>query len=333
MTICIRNDCSVITVGFMGFHASIPPVFNHLVRGLIHKFNLDVVEKTPDGHLARIPDILFTSCFNNAGNILRARFKLFDSWCDPNEVPLYLDQRYNGCIKIHNSDECLRPPWDECDYALTGDYDSNPHHLRLPVYVRDWRYLHDFNVVKQMRNPNTTLTKQGCSDWEGIFRTKTKFCNFICSNPNAKERIRFLELLSKYKAVDSGGSVMNNLGSRVGDKLPFIEDYKFTIAFENTSYPGYVTEKPFEAMVARSLPIYWGSSTIKDDFNPDSMIVATGRTLEDVVDEVVALDRDDSAYVEKMQIPWFHGDLLNSYCRPEYLTDFFDMILKERKAS
>lgn len=35
--------------------------------------------------------------------------------------------------------------------------------------------------------------------------------------------------------------------------------YKFTIAFENQSYPGYVTEKIADALMAGTVPIYWGA--------------------------------------------------------------------------
>jgi hypothetical protein len=34
--------------------------------------------------------------------------------------------------------------------------------------------------------------------------------------------------------------------------------YTFTLTFENTDYPGYVTEKLFHALSAGSIPLYWG---------------------------------------------------------------------------
>jgi hypothetical protein len=317
-----------LSVGFMGFHHSIQPVWNHVVRGLAHEFVLDVSEKTEDGHLKEIPQILFTSVFDRAGKKLQHQFRLFDYNGDPDEVPLYRDPRYDGCIKVHTSDECLRPPWHECDYAFTGDFTDDPRHLRFPVYVRDLRYLHEHPPVWDMRFPDLTFSKAPVKNWDEIFKHKTRFCNFVYSNPHCKERVEFARLLSKYKQVDCGGELLNNLGYRVREKLTFLESYKFTIAFENVSYPGYVTEKAFEAMVARSMPVYWGSPQLEQDFNPASMVVATGRKPADVVDEIVSLDGDDAAYVEKMKVPWFWGDRPNYYCEPDYFASFIGRILR-----
>ena len=48
-----------------------------------------------------------------------------------------------------------------------------------------------------------------------------KFCNFVASNGNCKERNDFVTELSKYKKVDSGGRWMNNIGYAVPDKRKF----------------------------------------------------------------------------------------------------------------
>ena len=50
---------------------------------------------------------------------------------------------------------------------------------------------------------------------------------------------------------------MNNIGGAVSDKFAFQQKHKFSIAFENTSYCGYCTEKIVEAFVAGTIPIYW----------------------------------------------------------------------------
>ena len=61
-------------------------------------------------------------------------------------------------------------------------------------------------------------------------------------------------------------------GSR--GKIDFLKPYKFNIAFENRSLPGYTTEKIFEPMLARCLPIYWGNPLINEEFNPRSLLNA-----------------------------------------------------------
>ena len=48
------------------------------------------------------------------------------------------------------------------------------------------------------------------------------------------------------------------------NKYATIAESKFTIAFENYRHDDYVTEKIYDAMTARSVPIYSGAPNIKD---------------------------------------------------------------------
>jgi hypothetical protein len=50
--------------------------------------------------------------------------------------------------------------------------------------------------------------------------------------------------------------------------------YKFVVAFENSSAPGYNTEKLTHAIEADSMPIYWGDPEIGRSFNPGRFIDA-----------------------------------------------------------
>jgi hypothetical protein len=96
-------------------------------------------------------------------------------------------------------------------------------------------------------------------------------------------REEFFRQLSKYKKIDAPGLSMNNMESidqlYTGDiwqrKRQFLGEYKFTIAFENDIYPGYQTEKLYDAMQANSIPIYCGDPFIGDVFNINSFINAT----------------------------------------------------------
>jgi hypothetical protein len=47
------------------------------------------------------------------------------------------------------------------------------------------------------------------------------------------------------------------------DKFKTLKDYKFTLCFENSVFPGYVTEKIFDAIFAGSVPIYYGAPDIQ----------------------------------------------------------------------
>lgn len=58
----------------------------------------------------------------------------------------------------------------------------------------------------------------------------------------------------------------------VADKLPVLSQYKFTFCFENTIFPGYVTEKIFDAMFAGSVPVYLGAPDVLQILPKDTFV-------------------------------------------------------------
>ena len=296
------------TIGFVGFHALFNRVYNHITLALRDHLPFDVCDlETSDD----VPEYL-----------------IFSVYSQDHRLP-----RYDECVKIFTCEENLRTPWHECDYALTGDRLRHPSHLRLPVYAGYLRHLYD--------HTGKTLVKSPDYDAEKVLGGKTRFCNFVYSNAKAEERILFFQILSKYKRVDSGGAVLNNLGTRVRDKLTFLSDYKFTIAMENSRHPGYITEKLVEPMAVGSLPIYWGCRDVGGDFNPLSFVHANEpagsdrnellRHFEQVAQRVAWLDQHDDEYLEILSRPWFLENRPNQYCCPGYITDFFRKIFSTRR--
>lgn len=119
------------------------------------------------------------------------------------------------------------------------------------------------------------------NDIDQIISKRNKFCNFIFSNA-VPHREDFFKKLSKYKKIDAPGKSMNNMSS-IDDKYSgtfwerkrkFISEYKFTIAFENYFYPGYQTEKLYDALLCNAVPIYCGDPYIDEIFNTKSFIHA-----------------------------------------------------------
>jgi alpha(1,3/1,4) fucosyltransferase len=221
------------------------------------------------------------------------------------------------CTRIYFTGENTRPNFRQCDYAFTFDHCDRLEHYRLPLYAL---YGDVASLVKQNIDPERLLAK------------KTGFCNFVFSNRKCKTRIKFFEKLSKYKRVDSGGRLLNNIGGPVKDKLEFISRYKFTIAFENSSFPGYTTEKIFEPMQMGSLPIYWGNPLVHLDFNPRSFLnFFDYSSLDALVERVVEIDRNDELYCSYVRQPWYHGNHVNEYVQPERVLEQFHRIFAADK--
>ena len=222
-------------------------------------------------------------------------------------------RRYS-CIKIFYTGENIRPDFWECDFAFSFDYSESGKNYRLPLYA-----LYD--------DAEKILLKPPVAD---ILRSKTNFCNFIYSNSKAKERIRFFNLLNDYKKVDSGGSVLNNIGYNVQNKREFIRSYKFTISFENESYPGYLTEKIFEPMLEWSLPIYWGDPLVANEFNSKSFInVREYNSFEDVVRRIIQIDNSNELYSDYLKEPYFFNNEMPKNIRKENILRQFDLIFNQ----
>ena len=101
--------------------------------------------------------------------------------------------------------------------------------------------------------------------------------------------------------MDSGGRYRNNIGGAVKDKKAFMQNYKFSIAFENTSYDGYATEKITEAFAARTIPIYYGDPRIAEDFDEDAFVNCHRyQTIEDVVKRIQEIDKDDNICLQML---------------------------------
>jgi len=56
------------------------------------------------------------------------------------------------------------------------------------------------------------------------------------------------------------------------DKVSVLGGYKFSLCFENTAFPGYVTEKIFDCLVAGNIPVYLGAPDIADFVPRDAFI-------------------------------------------------------------
>jgi hypothetical protein len=172
-------------------------------------------------------------------------------------------------VRIGYFCENIKPDFSICEYAFGIPLEAE---INNPKYKRiQWHGL----------NPDSLIKKITDNDIDYILNQKSKFCNFLYSN-TVSYREDFFKQLSKYKKVDAPGRSMNNMDSIdslfTGDiwerKRAFLKQYKFTIAFENYAYPGYQTEKLYDAMLVNSLPIYCGDVNIKEIFNTNSFLNA-----------------------------------------------------------
>jgi len=226
--------------------------------------------------------------------------------------------RYD-CTRIFFTGENVGPDWLNCDWAFTFRHAPHPRHLRLPLWVL---YTDPHRLVKP---PEV--------DAAAILAAKSRFCGFVVSNPLCRTRNDFFHKLSRYRPVASGGKLFNNVGGRVADKRAFLSDCRFTIAFENESAPGYTTEKVVEPMLVDSIPIYWGDPLVGRDFDTTSFLSAhDSPSLDDLVERVVAVDRDPALMARILARPWYPHNRVPPCADTGRILDQFARIFTEQVA-
>lgn len=228
---------------------------------------------------------------------------------------------YQDCVKIFYTGENIVPDFNVYDYAMGFHYiDFEDRYLRVPHYI-----LYDKAIP-------LALKKHTYDD--EYYLSKKKFCNYVISNPDAAwQRDSMIDALNEYSTVDSGGRYRNNVGGPVADKIAFSKQYRFTLAFENSQTAGYTTEKIFEAYAADTIPIYWGSQRIENEFNPDSFVnVMAYSSIDEAAKAVQEIYEDDSKYLAMIKAPALKEGIEAFEClKEDYCDAFICNILNQDK--
>lgn len=225
------------------------------------------------------------------------------------EVPDYIfynestfDHLKYDCVKIFYTGENISPDFNFCDYAIGFDHLTfQDRYYRLPLYL-----LTQFYRSEELKiyPKNTLLTEQNEFTKEDLDK-KTEFCSFVYSNYQSDPaRENFFNKLQTYKKVNSGGRFLNNTGGSTDNKLSFESKHKFSIAFENSSRSGYTTEKLTNALIAQTIPIYWGNPDIGLEFNEQRFINCHKfANFDEVVKRVKEIDNDSDLYLKIINQP------------------------------
>lgn len=228
---------------------------------------------------------------------------------------------YNNCVKIFFTGENQTPDFNLCDYAIGFDYiDFGDRYIRFPLWAL---YLNEIEAMLA-KHHNVSLSE------------KTDFCSFVVSNPHGNEaRAQFMDKLSEYKQVHSGGRWRNNVGGPVADKLAFQKKHKFSIAFENACHPGYTTEKLMQSFAAQTVPIYWGDPRVAETFNQEAFINCNDYPdWESVIERIKEIDQDDALWQKMVETPALKDPQIVERTRQEaknFLYHIFDQEPAEAK--
>jgi len=280
---------SAIRVSFIDFWPGFNPLayFVPLLRA--HPFDFDV--EVIDGKGA---DIEFHSVFPSTFKRLttRARRKISRLVSHSGSDQHVAIEPSTGPVRIWFTGENLRPPLGKWCATLSFDQDSDlAKNAYFPLW---WQLFPELIGDGQQARPGivnisrTLPLTAFLSGRQGQADERRKFACAIISNPEPT-RMRMIETLEELGAVDVFGHFF---GKSVHDKHEIFRDYRFALCFENDLYPGYVTEKIFDAWGAGCIPLWWGLDQ-GSYLNADAFInLAAFEDVEGFVREVASLNGD-----------------------------------------
>ncbi len=253
-------------------------------------------------------------------DLLQARYQLLRD----NENPDYVIAKRKNFPLAHFL--CARL-WYSNNEGTCGDgaefvdgqigYERRPHPHH--VYLAEWMLVHGWQNVRQPVH-----------NMDALVRAKRHFCAFIHDSA-WPFRSELYEHFARHRRLDSLGDALRNAPRPSGlaarytkwdlATLPAIyRRYKFVLAFENASYPGYTSEKIFCALLGRAVPVYWGDPGIAEFINPACFINAHDfATPQALVAHVMKVDADDALYRRYLAAPVLRAHPLVDAARPENL--------------
>lgn len=167
-----------------------------------------------------------------------------------------LTDRRKKVTKIWFTGENERPPISNFDLFLSFDKTSS---LSRNIYFPLW-FLFFPGIVNNSINPESQIYgKEYDLNYFSELRVSrtSKRSKFACILTSHAEpvRMRAMEALSTLGSIDQFGSLNSNFVENAEEVL---RQYRFVICFENDVYPGYVTEKLFNAWYCETIPIWNG---------------------------------------------------------------------------
>ena len=122
--------------------------------------------------------------------------------------------------------------------------------------------------------------------------SKTDLCSLIASPRNLLpgHRLRH-KVVEDVRARGADVEIMGRGYRPYGPAEEGLAPFRYSIVIENSAEPGYFTEKIVDALICRTIPIYWGAPDIEDFFDPTGMIVC--RDLSELRAAIAAMSPED----------------------------------------
>ena len=168
---------------------------------------------------------------------------------------------------------------------------------------------------------------------------KRKYLAAYINRNTYPHRDNFFKILSQ---LDTTVHALANSSKSFNVKLPdawwdlpdIYKDYIFGFAMENTNEEGYITEKIMNVYRGGAIPIYWGTSKVKEIFNPESFIYVNDYPdFESCAKDIVTISKNPERLLKMQNAPIFNVNNPIDYSKyydtpsPQWVIDIANNIL------
>lgn len=221
------------------------------------------------------------------GRNYRRRLRRHERW-----TSAYREPSDRASHSIWFTGENVRPPGGPWDGYLSFELD--PLDGRNAYFPHWWEYLGLWSSARTSYSGMYLDIETLQTPREAGRRRQGFACAFI-GNPTPM-RLHAINALSRVGSVEVFG---NSVGRPVPSKAAIAKDFRFVLCFENDLYPGYVTEKPFEAWATGAVPLWWGDDPA--GYVNEEAVVNAARfsSLSNFAESVAEIDADHAQWESK----------------------------------
>lgn len=116
----------------------------------------------------------------------------------------------------------------------------------------------------------------------------------------------------------------------VDDKIAALKKYRFVLCFENAIFPGYITEKIFDAMFAGCVPVYYGAPDIAEYVDEASFIdFRKFKNYQELFDYLSSIDEAEyNKYLANIR-NYFNSDNYQKFTQEYYARQILAILKSE----
>jgi hypothetical protein len=203
--------------------------------------------------------------------------------------------------------ENQRPDYRKCRFSISSDFDSyGGRNFRVPLWYMQLQW-------PGLKRDQPAPGSQAWSSFEPLVSLdsllearpipihRPGFCCFVAAN-REPHRMFAVEQLSTIRQVDLFGPITGMPFQ--GSKYQILSQYRFNLCFENSTFPGYYTEKLLQSWVGGCVPLYYSDKWFVLDFNPHAAINRCDfKSLDEFVEHVASVDASPSKLNELLSQP------------------------------